>query len=77
MRDAGIQAILAEQGGAQAGLVGEDGHHRRHQRAAGAQGREAGAGDHRGLRRRAADRLSSRARTFRPQIVLPETLYDP
>jgi hypothetical protein len=44
---------------------GEDGHHGRHQRAAGAQGRPHAAADHQGFRRRAADRLSGAPAAFR------------
>ncbi len=50
----------------------QDGHHGRHQRAAGAQGRAHAAGHHQGLPRRAADRLPGPAEDLRPQIIKPE-----
>ena len=47
------------------GRRGEDGHHGRHQRAARAQGRAHAAADHRGLPRRAQDRLPGAAEDLR------------
>jgi hypothetical protein len=46
----------------------QDGHHRGHQRAAGAQGRPGPAADHRRLRRSAADRLPDPPTAVRPAI---------
>ena len=45
---------------------GEDGHHRRHQRAARAQGRAHAAAHHQGFPRRAQDRLPGAAEDLRP-----------
>jgi hypothetical protein len=55
---------------------GQDGHHRCHQRAAGAQGRPHAAADHKGFRDALRIGYQARPDIFAKDIILPELLYE-